>query len=397
MRAVRSVLVVLLVVLAGCTSLTPSPAYVPLPNDVPAPPPADDFGPVSFVEPAKGLPQVEVKGRVVTTDGRAIPGALLWVEGADLREPVNNMPSYLARRTQTLLRTGDDGGYSFVLDKGFFFLTASAPGYHMHRFQPDLDQPVVRHDVVMRRDTIEVVGHRGAYYYAPENTEASLVKAKWLGIDIVELDVRITKDNVLVAMHDRDLFRTTGYSGEVHQTPYATIKRLEAGAWFGEDFRGQKVPTLDDMFAWAETHDIGLVLDVKVPHDDPVARDRTWEGTLDAVERWGFEDRAIFSSFNKDGVRACAARETQRCAYMTNDESKQRTAVHEASSLGASMLMLRRSMPDVFMVTQARDAGIELHVWGLNAPADWARMQALGIRSWGTDRPGYVLDHLNAS
>ncbi len=394
MARVRALLVVLLLVLAGCTTMPFDRPYIPPPNDVPAPPPGD-VTPVEFIEPAKGLPQVEVRGKVLDRQGRPVSGALLWVEGADLRQPHNNIDQYLERRAETLVRSAADGAYRFVLDEGFYHLTASAPGFHMQRFQPALNKALVEHDVVLRRDDITIVGHRGSHYYAPENTEASFVKSMWLGIDVVEVDVRVSRDGVMVVMHDRDLVRTTGHSGDVHETLYAKIRTLDAGRWFGADFAGQKVPTLDDAFAWAESYGVGLVLDMKAPPDNQTAMFMTWDGALDAIERWGFEDRAVFATFNEEGVRHCAKRVHVQCAWMTNDESKQRTVVREGQDMGADMLMLRRTMPDALLMAQAADAGITIHAWALNDPADWNRMLSLGLKWWGTDRPGYILDHLN--
>ncbi len=396
MPAVRNIAMALLLVLllSGCTSAGREAVTAPPINDIPVLPP-EEVEPIEFIEPAKGLAQVEVRGRVLDQAGAPIKGVLLWVEGADLREPINNIDAYVERRSETLLRTGADGTYRFVLDEGLFALIASAPGYYQHRFQPSLDRAVVEHDVLMRKDEIKLIGHRGASYYAPENTEAGLIKAKWLGIDMVELDVRVTRDNVLIAMHDRNLLRTTGHDAFVDQTPYKTIKGLDAGAWFGPDYAGQKVPTLDDMFAWAEEHGVQLLLDVKVPADDQVARVRTWEGTLDAIESWGFEDRALFGSFHREGAQRCVQRQTIQCSWLVSDPAQQRTAVNTARTLGVKTLMVSSDIADSLLVQEAGKAGIAVQVWGMNTEEDWAAMLAIGVKQWNTDRPGYIQEFLN--
>ncbi len=396
MTAVRVFLLAFLLALAGCTTIPIEARYEPPPFDVPAPPPTD-LEPVEFIEPPRGVKQVEIRGRVVDIQGRPIPGALLWVEGSDLREPVNNMQAYLDRRAETLVRTSEDGVYRFVLNEGFFFLTASAPGYHLHRFQPSLDKPISQYDVTMRKDDVMLVGHRGAHYYAPENTRASFEKAHWLGIDVVEADIRITRDGKLVVMHDRDLLRTTGHHGVVHETHSSVISRLDAGRWFGEDFRGYPVPMLDELFQWAQEFDMGLVLDVKGMIENETVAVSTWRGVLDAIEAWHFEDRAVFATFSERATSLCAARGTIQCAFMTNDESRRRTIVQDGAKMGADILMLRRTIPDELLMAQAKDAGISIHAWALNAPPEWQRMQELGVLRWGTDRPGFILDHLNAN
>lgn len=99
-----------------------------------------------------------------------------------------------------------------------------------------------------------VFGHRGAAGHAPENTLASFELARRMGVDAIELDVRLTMDRHLVAMHDATLDRTTDGSGFVRAQTLAELKRLDAGWWFSTDnqsypYRGQdlRIPTLAEI------------------------------------------------------------------------------------------------------------------------------------------------------
>lgn len=96
------------------------------------------------------------------------------------------------------------------------------------------------------------VGHRGTVRFAPENTAAAFRKAVELGVDLIEMDVRETKDGHLVIMHDATVDRTTNGKGEVADLTLEEIKRLDAGAWFGPQFAGERVPTLDEALAAIE-------------------------------------------------------------------------------------------------------------------------------------------------
>jgi len=91
---------------------------------------------------------------------------------------------------------------------------------------------------------IIVVGHRGTVKFAPENTVSAFRKAIELGADLVEMDVRETKDGHLVLMHDSTVNRTTDGSGKVGAMTLAEMRRLDAGSWFGSEFKGERVPTL---------------------------------------------------------------------------------------------------------------------------------------------------------
>ncbi|MET1415281.1 glycerophosphodiester phosphodiesterase family protein [Roseibium sp. HPY-6] len=90
-----------------------------------------------------------------------------------------------------------------------------------------------------------IVSHRGACRHAPENTFASLEKAIELGADVVELDVRPSKDGVLYVLHDATVDRTTNGAGRLSEMMSIDIDHLDAGAWFASEFSGERVPRLD--------------------------------------------------------------------------------------------------------------------------------------------------------
>jgi len=93
---------------------------------------------------------------------------------------------------------------------------------------------------------ILVVGHRGTVKFAPENTIAAFRKAIEMGADLLEMDVRETRDGHLVLMHDSTVNRTTNGRGRVAAMTLAEIKRLDAGSWFSSEFEGERVPTLKE-------------------------------------------------------------------------------------------------------------------------------------------------------
>lgn len=96
-----------------------------------------------------------------------------------------------------------------------------------------------------------ILGHRGASGHAPENTLASFRMAFALRADGLELDVHQTKDGSLVVCHDAKVDRTTNGHGEIGEMTLAEIKQLDAGIWFGEAFKGERIPTLEEVFAMA--------------------------------------------------------------------------------------------------------------------------------------------------
>jgi len=155
----------------------------------------------------------------------------------------------------------------------------------------DWIQTGLAEDILARRslksapgNRVKVAHHRGASRYAPENTLEALRKTVTLGADYVEFDVRTTKDGAFALLHDGTLDRTTSGHGSIRQRTAEEVAKLDAGSWFGRDFRGAKVPTLDAFLAAAAPTKISLYVD---------AKDISPEALAEALARHGLTDRAV--------------------------------------------------------------------------------------------------------
>ncbi len=91
-----------------------------------------------------------------------------------------------------------------------------------------------------------ICAHRGASFTHPENTLAAFNEAISLGVQMIEFDVRMTKDSVLVIVHNSNLEKTTGCKKNVNELLFSELRTLDAGMWKGEKFRGEKIPTLEE-------------------------------------------------------------------------------------------------------------------------------------------------------
>jgi len=109
---------------------------------------------------------------------------------------------------------------------------------------------------------VDVIAHRGASAYAPENTLASFSKAAELKADWFELDCHLTRDGQLAVIHDGSLERVAGIKKTVPAMTLAEIKQADAGAWFSKDFAGERIPTLDEALALAKGR-IGVYIEIK--------------------------------------------------------------------------------------------------------------------------------------
>jgi glycerophosphoryl diester phosphodiesterase len=110
-----------------------------------------------------------------------------------------------------------------------------------------------------------VVAHRGLLLHAPENTLANFSACLELRLGF-EFDVQRTKDGTLVCIHDDTLDRTTNGTGTVSQTSVEEIRSLDAGSWFGPEFTGEKVPTVEEVLklvAQRQQQDLLVAVDLK--------------------------------------------------------------------------------------------------------------------------------------
>lgn len=141
-----------------------------------------------------------------------------------------------------------------------------------------------------------VLGHRGASAHAPENTLAAFRLAAEHGADGVELDAKLTADGQIVVMHDATVTRTTGAAGRVSEMSLAQIKTLDAGIYFGEQFAGERVPTLEEVLRFAAGLGRRFLIDIELtnystPGDGLAAK------AAALVSELGMESSVIFTSF----------------------------------------------------------------------------------------------------
>src|SRR2546421_10465444 len=105
-------------------------------------------------------------------------------------------------------------------------------------------------------------GHRGNADECPENTLASFRSAIELGVDLIELDVHLSEDGDLPVIHDHLLDRTTNGSGLVRDHTMEDLKRFDAGSWKDPRFKGERIPSLDEVQAVAKGN-VGVAIEIK--------------------------------------------------------------------------------------------------------------------------------------
>jgi len=224
---------------------------------------------------------------------------------------------------------------------------------------------------------IKVTGHRGAAGLEPENTLRSIRKAIDLGVDRVEVDVRVTRDGRLVVIHDETVDRTTNGHGYVKELTFNEIRKLDAG-------KGEKVPTLEEVLEITRGK-VELQIELKVPEaTDP---------TLRLIERESAEEEVIITSFIHDLLRRVHEfnPKLRTGALFFNIEGD---ICEKALNVYSEAIHVYYRNVDAELVRHAHEMGLEIEVWNPDEPKEMMRMIRLGVDSIGTNRPDILLNLL---
>ena len=240
-----------------------------------------------------------------------------------------------------------------------------------------------------------VIGHRGAAARFPENTFAAFDYAVGLGVDAIEFDIRITRDGVVVVIHDPTLDRTTGGSGQVAQQSVRDLAEVDAGARFSPDggvghpFAGQgiAIPTLEGLIERYPS--TPLLIEIKVAEASTEA--------LRLFRRHGCEDRvlvdsmdvAALSPFRGTRVAVGAARRdaislTWRSAVGLVPRSLPFSALCIPEHYGINVPVSR-------LTRAAASRRVPTHVWTVNDPEDARRLWSNGVIGIISDDPEAML------
>ena len=117
------------------------------------------------------------------------------------------------------------------------------------------------------QNTCLIFAHRGSKCNRPENTLAAFQEALRVKADGIELDVHLTKDDQLVVIHDEKVNRTTSGKGRVRDLSLAELKQLDAGSWFDRRFKGEAIPTLEEVLKLLKNENFTGFLNIELKTD----------------------------------------------------------------------------------------------------------------------------------
>jgi glycerophosphoryl diester phosphodiesterase len=247
---------------------------------------------------------------------------------------------------------------------------------------------------------VDIVAHRGASFDAPENTVAS-AKLGWKQeADAVEIDIYLSKDGRIVVMHDADTKRTTGVVGKMVETTAADLRALDAGSWKGADWKGERIPFLEEIIA---TVPAGrrLFIEIKCGPEILPELERVWKAS-------GLKPaQTVIIGFGYDTMVAARKRFPDvpvhwLSGFKTNAKSGAVTPtvgelIRKAKAGGLTGIDVSHQGPvDEAFIRQVKAAGLQCHVWTVDDPVIARRLKAAGVDSITTNRPRWLREQLSA-
>jgi glycerophosphoryl diester phosphodiesterase len=239
------------------------------------------------------------------------------------------------------------------------------------------------------RTTEDVQAHRGASAVAPENTIAAFRAARDQGATWVELDVALLADGTPVVIHDVTLDRTTTGKGSVGDITATDLAGLDAGAWFGAQFAGEKLSTLPEVLD--ALGELGINVNVEIKQH---AHHKSLEQLTETVHRCLSQRppgvRVMISSFDAECLKAMHRLDPSYELAMLWSELPG-DWLDVVAAIPARAIHLNYRALSFNVLDRARERGIVIRVWTCNDPAQIEPFWAAGLGGVISDNPSLFL------
>jgi glycerophosphoryl diester phosphodiesterase len=247
-------------------------------------------------------------------------------------------------------------------------------------------------------DSIEIIGHRGSSFLAPENTRASMQLAWQEGADAIEGDFRLTHDGQIVCLHDASLKRTTGIDRRVAKCTLEEVRTFDAGSWKGPQFAGERIPTLAELLSTVPPGkrfyvEVKCGLEIVEPLYELIGATSLPPEQIILISI----QLPIITEIKK-AIPQCPAywvvefRRTETGQWHPNS----REIIGLAQRAGLNGLDLMATGPiDAPLVKRIKAAGLDLCVWTVDDPLRARKLIDLGVNRFTTNRPCWLREQLN--
>ncbi|MDX3230675.1 glycerophosphodiester phosphodiesterase [Streptomyces sp. ME19-01-6] len=216
--------------------------------------------------------------------------------------------------------------------------------------------------------TFLTIGHRGVMGVEPENTLRSFLRAEHEGLDVIELDLHLSKDGALVVMHDADVDRTTDGQGPIIDFTLAELRELDAG-------QGERIPVFEE-----------VVDAVRAPLQAEIKDTAAARALAEVITRRNLLDRVDVISFHDEALAEIRTLlPTARTALVASRYGLD--VIDRAREVDAGMLVLNIRRLTLELVQRAHAAGLRVIGWTVNTPDHLKLARGLGLDGGTTDYP----------
>lgn len=245
-----------------------------------------------------------------------------------------------------------------------------------------------------------IISHRGANCFAPQNTLPAFEKSIELKADGFETDVHLTKDGIPVLCHNYTINATSDSKGSITDYTYEELLEFDFGGYFSPAYSGTKIPTVDEFLTLAENADLKILnIELKSPKEEKEAE--IVELTIDMVREHGLLDRLLISSFNPELlVKAKGYEPLCKTGLLYSPDKRlgwviSRDAVAYAESIGADALHPHELYVSKNYVDRAHAHGIMVNPWTVDKPKNIEKLLDYGVDGIITNKPDLARHLIN--
>jgi glycerophosphoryl diester phosphodiesterase len=204
------------------------------------------------------------------------------------------------------------------------------------------------------------LAHRGASAYAPENTLSAFYKAIGMAPSGIETDLQMTKDGVLVLFHDNKLDRTTNGTGHIGEYDWAELKELDAGSWFSESFKGEKLVKLEQFLYFFGSKNLQFALELKAPNIEAE--------TLRLIKKYNIQSKVTITSFQLEYLARVRSLNSEiKLGYLVHKLDEH--AIGQVQSVQAAQICPSAKNLLKEEVDLAKAHGLQVRAWGVHNEA----------------------------
>ncbi len=225
------------------------------------------------------------------------------------------------------------------------------------------------------KKNVMIMGHRGAAALEPENTLRSIRRAVEIGVDAVEIDVRLSKDEELVVIHDATVDRTTNGKGPVSSYALDDLKKLDAG-------KGETIPTLQEVMEHVGNK-VRLVIELK--------EEGTERMVVGLVKRRNLGDNVYVISFWHDLVKRIKGMESSIKTGVLLVGCPVDACV--ATQASADALVMKYTFVNRHFIQIAHKEGLKVFVWNIDDQHLVKPYVDMGVDGIGSNDPRILVEH----